>query len=74
MLFVAACGNSNTATEPQTNNSTAEKKAEPSTSSAQDDEIVGEWEMVGFVMDTNDNLQIDEAERKTLNRHLLKII
>ncbi|HZI52403.1 MAG TPA: hypothetical protein VFD56_01765 [Chitinophagaceae bacterium] len=66
LLFIAACGNNNTATESQTNNSTAEKKAEPSTHSAQSDEIVGEWEMVGSVMDTNDNLQIDEAERKNL--------
>jgi hypothetical protein len=65
LLFIAACGNNNTATEPQTN-STSEKKAEPSTSSAQGNEIVGEWEMVGSVMDTNDNLQIDEAERANL--------
>ena len=68
LLFIVACGNNNTATEPQlTNNSTTEKKSEPPTSSsAQGDEIVGEWEMVGFVGDTNDNLQIDEAERKNL--------
>ena len=64
LLFIAACGNNNTAKEPQANNSTAEKKAEPSTQ--QGDGIVGEWEMVGSVMDTNDNMQIDEAERKNL--------
>ena len=66
LLFLVACGDNDTATEPQTSNSTAEKKAEPSASAAQVDEIIGEWEMVGFVMDTNDNLLIDEAERKDL--------
>ena len=45
----------------------AEKKAQPSgKATAQSDDIVGEWEMVGFVVDTNDNLQIDESERKNL--------
>jgi hypothetical protein len=33
---------------------------------AETSDIVGAWEMVGFVIDTNDNLQIDEAERKIL--------
>src|SRR5215216_1969966 len=68
LLFIVACGNNNTAAESElTNNSATEKKSEsPNSSSAQGDEIVGEWEMVGFVMDTNDNLQIDEAERKDL--------
>ena len=70
LLFIVACDNNNTATEPQlTDNSTTEKKSEPPTSSsAQGDEIVGEWEMQGFVIDTNDNLQIDEAERRDLKR------
>ena len=68
LLFIVACGNNNTATEPQpTNNSTTEKKSEPPASfSEQGDEIVGEWEMVGSVMDINDNMQIDEVERKNL--------
>lgn len=66
LLFMAACGNNNTVTAPQTKNSTAEIKAVPSTGSAQTDEIVGEWEMIGSVMDTNDNMQIDDAERKNL--------
>jgi hypothetical protein len=48
----------------QTNIPSAGKKAEP----AQSDDIVGEWEMAGFVIDTNDNLQIDEAERKNLKQ------
>jgi hypothetical protein len=30
------------------------------------EDIVGEWELVGFVIDTNDNLRIDEEERKGL--------
>jgi hypothetical protein len=42
----------------------AQKKAE----SAQNDDLVGEWEMVGFIVDTNDNLQIDEAERAALKK------
>lgn len=29
--------------------------------------IVGEWELVGSIVDTNDNLQIDENERKNLS-------
>jgi hypothetical protein len=28
--------------------------------------IVGEWELVGSIVDTNDNLQIDDEERKNL--------
>ena len=53
----------------QTNNPSAKKKAEPANNpSVRGDDIVGEWEMVGFVIDTNDNLQIDEAERKNLKQ------
>jgi hypothetical protein len=28
--------------------------------------IIGEWELVGSIVDTNDNLQIDDEERKNL--------
>lgn len=68
LLFMVACGNNNTATDAQlTNNSTTEKiPGPPNSSAAQGDDIVGEWEMVGFVVDTNDNMEIDEAERKSL--------
>lgn len=68
LLFLVACDNNNTATQSQAadNSATAEKSEAPTSSSAQRNEIVGEWEMVAFVMDTNDNLQIDEAERKNL--------
>ena len=65
----ANCGNNKAATpeKQQTDNSSSERKEEPaSTSSAQGDDIIGEWELVGFVGDTNDNLQIDEEERKNL--------
>ena len=34
--------------------------------------IVGEWEMVGSIVDTNDNLQIDEDERKNLQPTSIK--
>ena len=52
----------------QTNPPSAGKKAEP----ARGDDIVGEWEMVGFIVDTNDNLQIDEAERRNLKQPSVK--
>lgn len=54
--------------QPANPPSTGKKAGPASTPSAQSDDIVGEWEMVGFVVDTNDNLQIDEAERRDLKR------
>lgn len=42
------------------------EKAEAICQPAQDADITGEWEMVGSVMDTNDNLQIEENERKNI--------
>lgn len=69
ILFFANCGDNKatTAEKNQTDNGSSNKKEEPaSNSTAQGDDIIGEWEMVGSVMDTNDNLQIDEAERKDL--------
>ena len=68
VIFLANCGNSNDAGKKQdANNSSSEKKEESMPgSSAQGDDIVGEWEMVGSILDTNDNLQIDEEERKNL--------
>jgi hypothetical protein len=35
-------------------------------------DVFGEWEMVGFVVDTNDNLQIDESERSALKKPSVK--
>ena len=34
--------------------------------------IVGEWELVGFVNDINDNRQVDEVERKDLKQATYK--
>lgn len=75
IVFFENCGNNKatTAEKQQTDKSSSEKKTESgSGSSAQDDGIIGEWEMVGFVMDTNDNLQIDEDERKNLKPTAIK--
>ncbi|MFN2440031.1 MAG: hypothetical protein ABR503_12585, partial [Chitinophagaceae bacterium] len=73
LIFLVACGDNNTVKEPQlTNNSSTEKKTEPPAPSAQGDDIFGEWEMVGSVMDTNDNLIIDEEERKNLKPSTVK--
>jgi hypothetical protein len=68
-FFLAGCSdNKSTTNEKQeANTSSAEKKEEPtSKQAAQGDDIVGEWELLGFIGDTNDNLQIDEEERKNL--------
>lgn len=69
IVFLANCGNNNadTSNTQQTSISSSEKKEEPApNSTAQGDDITGEWEMVSFVGDTNDNLQIDEEERAKL--------
>ena len=74
LLFFIACGNNNTATDSQAADSTTtESRPEtPASSSVEGDGIVGEWEMVGSVMDTNDNLQIDESERANLKQASFK--
>lgn len=69
IIFLTNCGNDNVNTggKQQSTKSSTEKKEESSSSSlSQGDDIVGEWEMVGSIVDTNDNLQIDEEERKNL--------
>ena len=69
VCIIANCGaNAAVKNEKQPPNyPSAQKKTAPATNpSAGNDDIVGEWEMVGSVVDTNDNLQIDEAERKNL--------
>jgi len=73
---MTSCGNNNSPGEKQqANNPSSEKKAEPATnSSAQGDGIVGEWEMVGPVIDINDYLQIDEVERKNLKQTMKEYI
>jgi hypothetical protein len=69
LFFFTNCGDNKASTneKQQANSSSSETKKEPaSNSSAQDNDITGEWELVGFIGDTNDNLQIDEDERKNL--------
>src|SRR4030095_14852600 len=69
VFFLTNCGDNKAATneKQQTTTPSSEKKTErASNSSAQGDDIIGEWEMVGSVVDTNDNLQIDEDERQKL--------
>lgn len=69
IFLLTSCGNNNAATaeKQSSDNSSSEKTGETaSTASAQGDDIVGEWEMVSSVVDTNDNLQIDEEERAKL--------
>ena len=64
LIFLIACSNNNASEEKKlADNSSTETK---SAAASAGDDIVGEWEMVGFIGDTNDNLQIDEDERKNL--------
>lgn len=75
VFLIANCGADKAVKNEKqpTNTPSAEKKAVPANnSSARNDDIVGEWEMQGFVIDTNDNLQIDEAERRALKRPTVK--
>lgn len=44
----------------------AEKKTAAFPVPAQGAELNGEWELVGYALDANDNKQLDEAERKNL--------
>jgi hypothetical protein len=64
-FFMAATGGaaSSTKNENQPSNPPSATQA-PDAATGED--IVGEWEMVGSVVDTNDNLQIDESEREKL--------
>jgi hypothetical protein len=68
-FFLAGCSdNKSTTNEKQKANTSISEKKEESTPShsAQGDDIVGKWELVGFIGDINDNLQIDEDEKKNL--------
>src|SRR5688572_33501019 len=65
-LVTAVCCIANCGAEKAAKNPKQPSNPPASASSAQRDDIVGEWEMVGSVVDTNDNLQIDDAERKAL--------
>jgi hypothetical protein len=64
VLVIADGGVARAATnEKQPNNTPS---ATQTSEAAPAGDIVGEWEMVGSVVDTNDNLQIDEDERAKL--------
>lgn len=66
LMFIAACNNDNSSDTQRADNPGSETKKETSSASVSDDGLVGEWEMAGWIVDTNDNLQIDEDERKNL--------
>lgn len=70
IFLFSNCGDNKAAANNEkdtTSNASSESKEEAaSNSSAQGDDIIGQWEMVSSVVDTNDNLQIDEDERKNL--------
>jgi hypothetical protein len=76
-MLLIACGSNNNnsdtaAPATSTNESSNQVKQGSATQSAQSDGIVGEWEMIGSVGDTNNNLQIDEDERKNLKKASFK--
>ena len=62
MFFTTNCGDDKAASN-ETQQATNPSASNPS---AQGDDIIGEWELVGSILDANDNLQIDEDERKKL--------
>ncbi len=70
VIFLANCGNSNAdaSKKHEANNSLSEKKEEsmPS-SSAQGDDIVGEWNQEFTSYDKNNNNKYDPEERTTVN-------
>lgn len=68
LCLIMACSNEKATEEKQvSNNSSTESKEENKTSAnPAGSDIVGEWELVGFIGDTNDNLLLDEDERSKL--------
>ena len=71
VFLITNCGAEKTAKDAKQPTS-AEKKGAAGTAAVRNDDIAGEWEMLGFVVDTNDNLQIDEAERSVLKKPSFK--
>jgi hypothetical protein len=67
-LLLISCGNNSNESNATTTQTETSDEAKQNTTSEtiQGDGIVGEWEMQGSVLDTNDNLQIDKEERKDL--------
>ena len=72
VFFVLSSFGADKAVKNGKQQSTGKNAGSANVPSAQGDDIVGEWEMVGFVVDTNDNLQIDEAERRALKQPTVK--
>ena len=69
IVIFLSCGNNNSKNNTITTASdeTANEVIQTTASqTSQDDGLAGEWELVGFVQDTNDNLQVDAEERKNL--------
>jgi hypothetical protein len=69
-FFLAGCGDNKASTKKQqeTNASPSEKKEEPvSTSSPQNDDIIGEWEQEYTCYDKNGNYKLDAEEKKPSN-------
>ena len=69
LLFLAACSNDTTVKNTSENPTKAEEQTTTNAqtnNSSHGDGLVGKWELVGSVVDTNDNLQLDEEEKKNL--------
>ncbi|HEX7846339.1 MAG TPA: hypothetical protein VF476_11115 [Chitinophagaceae bacterium] len=69
LVLFSNCGDNKSSTneKQQADASASEKKEGSATGSPeQADDIYGDWELVGAILDTNDNLQADEGERKDL--------
>ena len=70
VFIMIGCSDNNSKPEKKklADNAATNKNTNEAASSqaVQDDDIVGEWKLIGFVQDTNDNLQIDEEERNNL--------
>ena len=64
LTFLIACNNNKSTEEKKAATNSITEAPSSSTAAANAEDIIGEWEMEGFVMDTNDNLLIDEEERK----------
>ncbi|HJS53073.1 MAG TPA: hypothetical protein VJ765_00975 [Chitinophagaceae bacterium] len=65
LLFLLSCADNKTATAEKqiANNSPAAENREQ-TSASQDNDILGEWELLMWATDANDNKKLDDEERK----------
>lgn len=65
-FLMANCGSNNSNSETKASNTETANKSDNTSKGTEGDGLVGEWELIGSVLDTNDNLQVDEAERKDM--------